>query len=389
MKTTSQEAESPISQQVAAAKSDQLRTAKQLASAKFLRTKLPSVVVVGIGKKLIGSEESTIDCVRIYVSEKPRSDEIAPASLIPPEILGVPTDVIRIGRRRFKPLAGQSVAPAGRPARPGSSIGYPFIPAHEAEHGEGDTLAGHDQDAGHGAHASNLNTLISGTLGAVVQDKKGKLYVLGTNHVLAVNGRVPKGLEIVSPAPGDANENTKPTVIATSTERFIPLDHNGENRVDCGLASPLAASVDPSFPEELRLDRADPVRRPEVGQQVVIINKAGKRITGKIVDVSADFFVDYSFGTFRFVDQVLIEAKQGEFAENGDSGVIVVTNPPGTKAGQAVAMVFASAGDLTAACPLPEVLEALSEELKTETLELVTKAPTPGASGSQQAQKTK
>ena len=46
---------------------------------------------------------------------------------------------------------------------------------------------------------------------------------------------------------------------------------------------------------------------------------------GAIVDLSADFLIDYSFGTFQFERQLLIERRGGgAFADDGDSGSLVL-----------------------------------------------------------------
>ena len=102
--------------------------------------------------------------------------------------------------------------------------------------------------------------------------------------------------------------------------------------------------------------------KPERGQEVFKFGKTTGRKTGTIVDVDATILVDYSFGTFRFVDQVLIEGETEDFAGDGDSGAVVVTRKDGKHV--AVAMVFAPMGKFTAACPLDVVLQDLGEELK-------------------------
>ena len=83
--------------------------------------------------------------------------------------------------------------------------------------------------------------------------------------------------------------------------------------------------------------------------------KSGVEQAGTIVDISADLFVDYSFGTFLLVDQVLVKGNNSAFARQGDSGAIVVDN----STDRAVALVFATAGKFTAVCPLQRALELL------------------------------
>jgi hypothetical protein len=85
---------------------------------------------------------------------------------------------------------------------------------------------------------------------------------------------------------------------------------------------------------------------------------------GKIVDIDADLYVDYSFGTFRFEHQVIIDGatENPPFATAGDSGAIVVDMA--TKRG--TAMILAASGRFAVACPLPTVFAELGKRLSTK-----------------------
>jgi hypothetical protein len=45
----------------------------------------------------------------------------------------------------------------------------------------------------------NVPQVTAGTLGAVAKDNAGKHHILGSNHVMAYNGRAPEGTPIVAP----------------------------------------------------------------------------------------------------------------------------------------------------------------------------------------------
>ena len=80
---------------------------------------------------------------------------------------------------------------------------------------------------------------------------------------------------------------------------------------------------------------------------------------GVVVDIDADFYIDYGFGTFLFTNQVVIDGKGGGnfkdiFATDGDSGSIVVDEK-----NRAVAMLFAEAGRFAVACKFSEVLKQI------------------------------
>ncbi len=316
---------------------EQLQKAKREAAKAFL--KAPTVIAVGIGKKLKKGAETTIDSVRIYVSRKCDRDQLPAAFKIPKSILDVPTDVIPIGRP-FRPITAPSMRRSGgRRVKLGASIGF-ALPSHSpkapgvAQHGgAADELP------------ANVSPVVSGRLGAIVEDAEGEKYVLSNNHVLAMNGRVPDGQAFASTVSARSGG-------ATIARRagFIPLDPDGRNAVDCALAR-LEAEAD--LPRKIQK-----AAKPKAGQEVVIVGQPGR--TGRIVDVSADLFIDYSFGSFRFVDQVLIEGDKDDFAKDGDSGGIVATND-----GLAVALIVAGAGRLTAACPLDKALRSLGVSLVT------------------------
>ncbi|MGH9674272.1 MAG: hypothetical protein ACRD44_13910 [Bryobacteraceae bacterium] len=324
-----------------------LENAKKHMSAVFMRHRVPSVVGVGIGRKIVRNRETRTLCVRVYVDEKAQPLDLDAYSIIPPEVLGAPTDIVAVGRT-FRPLA-----------RPGMRLRL-FRPA-----------AGVGERRKPSLDAPNINPRLSSTFGAVLYEGKN-YYILGANHALAVNGRAI--FQKLGVCTLDQNEEF-------SLGAFVPLRPLDElNEVDCALVK-LKGKPTPDMAIEETLGRpilAEPQKRnveriidPGLAQPT--------RPTGRIVDVNADIFVDFSFGTFLFTNQVLVEgfgafAGEGEqdpftgqdakdFAREGDSGSIIVD----TDRKRAVGMVFAGTGRFTAACPLPVVIEALSKRLRLKT----------------------
>ncbi|MEZ5352254.1 MAG: hypothetical protein R2762_06420 [Bryobacteraceae bacterium] len=293
-----------------------------------------NVVAVGIGRRLIQRHESaepvetTMPAVRVYVTEKPKPDEIGSRLMLPKEYLGVPVDVIKISGNDFRTGFGRRRK--GRAAiefGPGASIG----PAPPEVSG-------------------NVSPVLSGTLGAFVKDTEGTAYILSCNHVLSANGRVNSESAVLSPAPVDVFDVGKTTEVAKEIQH-VPLETAGENEVDCavaGLTGYRLADI-----EEI------PTKKPALGDKVVQLGK--QQTTGKIVDLQATLIVDYSFGSFRFKNQILIQSDPagGPFALDGDSGALVV----GKDDESAVGLLFAPAGDLAVACPIDRVLEKLKVQL--------------------------
>jgi hypothetical protein len=213
--------------------------------------------------------------------------------------------------------------------------------------------------------------MFSGTLGAVLDEVNGKRrFLLSNNHVMAVNGRVPVNSYIVSPGPEDG-PGMNPKSIGTFLDCIV-LKHNENNYVDCAVAELIDGSVSAKLPNGSTVTY--------YGQQsdrrsVYKFGKSTGLTTGKAVDFHADILVDYSFGTFRFVDQILIDGGSTDFAADGDSGSLVVADLNGSNpsAGtstdtsvrmvEAMGLVFAPAGRYTAVCPISKVLDALERKL--------------------------
>lgn len=273
------------------------------------------VVGVGIGK----------DRLRIYVVAKRVPNKLTPEVLVPRSFLGIPTDVVEIGRLGRK---------GRRTDHPVSHTpqNYPIRVTTDAP---------------------NVNSGAVGTLGIVVAVAEKPTYILGCNHILAVNGRVPSDAEIVS-----AEFVGSQQVIGGPSPYYVELMRNGDNPADCALAK----IKNNGFLADLgKLHHSEPIL-PDLDMQVTKNGAATGSTEGTIVDVSADLYVDYSFGTFRLVDQVVIDSgsDKDEFAVRGDSGSLVVKQ----KTKEPVAMVFAASGRFAVASPLDRVLELLKE--KTE-----------------------
>jgi hypothetical protein len=317
---------------------DHLEQARQLAANRLLRPNyFANVVGVGIGKKLVDGASTPTDCIRIYVVAKSDARDLSPAALMPGEFLDVPTDIIEIGRfgqggHRPIPLAPDSVIGPGDPIR----VSNP---------------------------APNVNSGFMGTLGAIVQDGALQKYILSCNHVLAVNGRVPRGANIVSTLTAD-NEKT-----IANRNALVRLQREASNCVDCALAllPPESTLVTEKFQERNRGRKriiewkSGKTIAPQKNMKVVKVGAVTGRTFGTILDVDVELYIDYSFGTFRFQKQVIIDGGQNfRFARGGDSGSIVVD----TDSGQATAMIFAASGRYAVACPIQRVFDELGQEVQ-------------------------
>jgi hypothetical protein len=312
---------------------DQLHAAKAEAVARYLKPNV-NIIGVGIGKKKIG--EGWTDCVRIYVVLRQDEGGFTSDQLVEKGTRmsnGVPVDVIGVGP--FGKNGQRPINDTGTTTRPGSPIRVKTA-------------------------ATNVNEGKRGTLGAVVTDGAA-YYILGCNHVLAVNGRVPADPDLADVVSGEFVGSEAPLA---SPDEFVPLLRGPANSADCAIAR-LKDPIPTDFPKgTVRLTSPDAVA-PELGMPVSKFG-AGTGLThGTIVDTDVDLYVGYSFGTFLFEHQVVIQSSEDgkEFATGGDSGSIVIAGAD-AKGGQATGMIFAASGTFAVACPFSTVLSELGAQLK-------------------------
>jgi hypothetical protein len=315
--------------------SPDLLAVKRVLASRFLGNSAPgNLLAVGIGEKVVGNRPDKVVCVRAYVQLKLPLKRLPVALRVPEYIEGIPTDVIEIAREGALQRSPAAEAYAAGPGcRVRIKTGMP-----------------------------NVNSRSMGVFGALVLDLAGTRHLLSCNHVLAFNGRVPCGSQIVATGYGNFNEEP----VGTFEGRFVKLLGNRDNKVDCALARVSSARLAPRFPGFGNL-ASGTLELAVPGMNVVKTGGATGLRHGIIVDMSADVLVNFSFGAFRFADQILIDGNlPGQtgsvFATNGDSGSVVID----TAARRAVGMVFAEAGRLAVASPLGEVLKGLEQSSASE-----------------------
>jgi len=313
---------------------------------------LENVVGVGRGYKRVQGVKTPQEAILILVREKVPLNTLSHRDLIPPDIDGIPTDVVEVGDIRFLGYTEYQ-----RPAHPGVSIGHYKITA--------------------------------GTFGALVKDvRTGQPLILSNNHVLAnstdgIDGRAKVGDPILQPGPYDGG--TLKDSLLGELDRYVPLQ-KGEtppkceaakaierilnmlirmahrdyhvkllkatskaNLVDAALARPLSREI--VSPEILEIGQVRGVREAELGMTV---KKCG-RTTGltraevEALDVSLE--VGYGTGeTLAFEDQILTSG----MAKGGDSGSLVLTED-----NFAVGLLFAGSDKSTVCNRIQNVMDLL------------------------------
>jgi hypothetical protein len=284
-----------------------------------------NVVGIGIGRKVVKGRATAQHCVRFYVEKKLDEDAIPKQFLLPGRIGAETTDVIETGLFRAFAIAERKFL---RPARPGCSVGFAFT--------------GKDAAA-----------VMAGTFGALVE-ADGKRYILSNNHVLANQNALPLGSTIYQPGLLDKNSPVPDQIAKLS--RFVPLQAQKANRVDCAIAELLeAASAKPNvMPRVNKLRSGDPVAAVE-GAKVEKSGRTTSYTTGTIRDVAATVKVRYDLGMLTFTDQILIVGGTKSFSNEGDSGSLIVEQ----KSKRPVGLLFGGTETHTIANHIEDVLKEL------------------------------
>lgn len=275
-----------------------------------------NVVATGIGYKVRSGVRTGKLAIVCSVVEKVPVAELAPSDLVPPEVHGVPTDVVATGP--FRALA----APTDRvrPAPGGVSIGHYAITA--------------------------------GTLGCVVR-RDGEPLILSNNHVLANSNAGSPGDAVLQPGPIDGGGDPADRIAVL--DRFVPIAM-AEQRSECAFANAVASAANTVarlLGSDTRLQAVNravatnlvdaatarplspglvtdtilavgPITgqaRAELGMRVHKSGRTTGHTHGEIEQVAVTVDVGYGPGsTARFTDQVMA----GAMSQGGDSGSAVL-----------------------------------------------------------------
>lgn len=320
-------------------------------------TRIPGLLAVGFGRKVVGDQLTEGRALRVYVDEKKPPDALPADQVIPAAIDGVPTDVLAIPRgrefgtedtQRHNPLLGGITITNLRPGAGGADFG-------------GGTL---------GCFAT-----IDGTSG------RENIVLLTNNHVLAKNaGAV--GDTVYQPrilAGSVDRDNTNPIAKTHSlgVNGAHPFTYPGESQVayylDCATAklnidisSWCDCNCGVSYTNELReINIAghgglEGVARAVDGETV---QKSG-RSTGGTTGVIEDPLGSALIGTPGVrVDNIIlirpVTPPDPAFADEGDSGSALVN-----ERSQLIGLVFGGqdptlSNPLAFACHIAPVLDAL------------------------------
>jgi hypothetical protein len=301
-------------------------------------TKLPNVVGMGIGIKLVGGdpERGTVGeptgepALIVFVARKVPREVLAENDLIPQELAGKPTDVIESGRETFS----QALTQRFRPARGGCSV------SDTGRRIRG-TLTG--------AWSTSLNVGPGGV---------GAPLILSCNHVLADLNRNREGSEpILQPADGDGGTSADRigTLFRFEPIEFfppIPLDQQ-QNLIDAATASRVQfGDLDRQIYWSGYVRGYNSTSPTLIGRQVKKTGRTTGFTLGTIIALNrtVDIGPILGIGTARF-REVIGTTKMDE---GGDSGSLLTTLD-----NVAVGLLFSGGINITSYSPIERVQDIL------------------------------
>jgi hypothetical protein len=309
---------------------------------------------VGVGyKKTAGKVTDDLSLV-VFVREKVAAETLTANDLVPRQLDGIPTDVMRVG----KVVAYKLPTSRWRPAPGGVSIGHYAITA--------------------------------GTLGAVVRDAvTNEMLILSNNHVMANSNDALKGDSVLQPGPADGGKDPQDRI--GGLERFVKIQYKSSdgdggsgsgcswaktisallnvlaaftgsgtkltpvlaeatNLVDAAVAKPIDG--DAVVEEIERIGTVSGTAAAQLGMNVCKSGRTTSLTEGTITVLDTTLDVGYGGGRVAtYEHQILTD----DMSDPGDSGSLLVDSQ-----NHAVGLLFAGSDEVTVYNPIETVLSLLN-----------------------------
>lgn len=281
----------------------------------------PHVVGVGLGYKISNGFSTGKKCIQVFVNKKISKKCLCSNDKVPYMYKGILTDVVKCGC-----IVASSFTSRMRPAIGGFSI-------------------------------SPVVNIQASTMGCLVKEQDN-LYILGCNHFLTDENKVPLQSPILQPGSMDGGK-VQGDIIATLSKyvplKFKTLFSTPENYADCAMAKATSSNLVSSRIAVFGTPRG--IHAPAVGE---VISKAGRttEVTqGLIKNIGLTVKIKFNRGECLFVNQIATTKMSGL----GDSGAILMD-----EARYAVGMLFATADSYSFYNPIETVLDLLDVNIVTQ-----------------------
>jgi hypothetical protein len=264
--------------------------------------RMDNVVGVAPSIKMKAGKPTGKWSLTVLVEKKESKAQVSKASLVPPQIESVPTDVVEVGK--IEALVFNARV---RPAMPGYSIGHHNITAG--------TFGCLVRDLRRSC--CSLENERDGTPGP--EECYGDYLILSNNHVLAATNSGHPGDMILQPGAFDGGEY--PTDAIAQLERFEPVVFtfpSGYNLVDAAVAR----FINPRNVTGSIIGAVMPrgVDQAFIGGLVVKAGRTTQVTAGRVLAVNATIAVNYGVGVAVYRHQILTTA----MAAGGDSGSLLM-----------------------------------------------------------------
>lgn len=198
----------------------------------------------------------------------------------------------------------------------------------------------------------------AGTLGCFVTDKKGTLYVLSNNHILADSGRGKWRDPVLQPGPEDGG--TTEHDLFASLSYVVPFRRHSYNLMDAAIARVEGdAKLDTRISQKVRVKETG---MPSLKMKVEKYGRTTGRTIGEVTTTHLDVNVELNGMQLEFHDQFEIKGcmhrgSRTKFCGDGDSGSLILEK--GTN--RAIGLLFAGTKNgTTFATPISCILDAFS-----------------------------
>ena len=311
---------------------------------------------VGIGDKRVDGKLTDQQCIRVYVTQKLAPSLIPPQNLIPKEIDGIPTDVIKSPPAMIMPAKKRPKAASARAATAAPPDSDPKRMDRQRPIRGGISAAQFEVTAG---------TIACFCRSTRHGDDPAVIYALSNNHVFANINRAQPGDPIYQQSPMDGG--VAADAVGTLA-RFVSLqlDGRGANTVDCALARiETGIDIDPAIAV---IGKLSGTAAPAVRMAVRKHGRSSGYTEGMITDTQYDAIVgmDHTDSSVRavFNNQFRIERTPpfDAFGIGGDSGSLVLAKDDA----KAVGLYFA--GPPSGVYGIANQIDAVLSELDIELL---------------------
>lgn len=197
----------------------------------------------------------------------------------------------------------------------------------------------------------------AGTLGCYVTDKKGAVYILSNNHVIADSDKGRYRDVVLQPGPEDGGAAKTDSIAKLSY--VVPLNRRSFNTMDAAIAKVDDIKIHTLVNNKISIGGTD---NPALRMKVEKFGRTTGHTKGEVTTTHLDVNVEFEGMNLEFHDQFEVKGQmmrgvRTKFCNDGDSGSVILE----LKTHNAIGLLFAGTKHgTTFASPINKVLSAFS-----------------------------